>query len=115
MQKLPTPVGLGAKLNGPNNTDTNNKENYPLLERITVENTPFTILGNKELGFKLTWGRFNMSEALKTEEEVIQWAETHHWELTMGMVHIYVENYHKLKEGFKEIEDLGPELFPKEQ
>lgn len=108
MQKLPMPQGQGEKLNGPNSTDTNNKENYPLLERIEIKDTPFVITGNKEIGYKLTWGRFNLTDKMNTEEEVLEWGEKHHWEITMGMVHIYIENYMTMKEQFKTLDKIAP-------
>lgn len=78
--------------------ETDNKENYPLIERITVENTPFNIVGNKEVGYKLTWGRFNLTDKMKTEEEVRNWQLDNRWDITMKLIHIYVENYFIFKE-----------------
>jgi len=106
MQNLQTSAKQEEKSNIQNSVETPNKENYHLIERIKIENTPFEITGNKEIGFKFTWGRFNLSEKMQTEEEVIKWAEEHHWEITMSMVHIYIENYFTMKAGFDKLDDI---------
>lgn len=101
MQKQQTQAEQKEKLNIHTGVDIDNSKNYPLLTRTPIEWTPFEIVGNEELGYKLTWGRFNLTESMETEEEVRNWQLNNRWDITMKLTHIYVVNYFALKEQSK--------------
>lgn len=75
--------------NTPKSAETKDKENYPLIEREQIENTPFWIVGNDEIGYKLTWGKFTFNdEPLKTKEECAEWFKVNQWTIILHMIAI---------------------------
>lgn len=98
MEKSQTPAKQKEQPNIHTGAETDFSKNYPLLTRTPVEHTPFEIVGNEQLGYKLTWGRFNLTDAMKTEDEVRYWQLDNRWDITMKLIHIYVENYFAFKE-----------------
>lgn len=89
MQNTKTKLEQREQLNTQSNADTNDKENYPLLTREQIEHSPFWIVGNKELGYKITWGKYTFNDQpFPTLDETISWYATHHWEITMQLIAI---------------------------
>lgn len=71
--------------------DTNDKENYPLVERIPIDNTPFIIIGNLELGFKVTFGKYSFNdEPFKTIEETLEWFDLNQWTVIIHLIAVGV-------------------------
>lgn len=69
--------------------DTKDKENSPLLTRDKIENTPFWIVGNDELGYKITWGKYSFNEEpVKGYELALEWFETHTWQIILHLIAI---------------------------
>lgn len=76
------------------------KENYPLLERIEFVDTPFHAVGNPELGYKLTWGKYTFNdEPLKTLDELTDWYNKHTWDITLHLIAIGLMTIDKHKDG----------------
>ena len=55
-----------------------NKQDY-LIERIDIEDSPFTIVGNKEMGYMGTMGKWKITEIYKTKEEAKETTEKPSW------------------------------------
>lgn len=89
MQNSKTSTEQREKLHGQNSTDPEIKESYPLLTRDEIQYTPFHVVGNEEIGYKVTWGKYNfMDEPVKTIEEAEKWLALHQWEVTMMLIAI---------------------------
>lgn len=75
--------------NTQNSVNTDNNSNSTLIEREKIPNTPFWIVGNTEIGYKLTWGKYTfMDEPAKTIDEAYIWYTEHPWEITMHLIAI---------------------------
>lgn len=104
MQNSQTPNEQRERLNTQSSGDQ--KTSYPLLEREPVDGTPFYIVGNPEIGYKLTWGKFTFTdEPLKTGEEVINWYEDNMWTIILHLIAI----------GSQFTEDKMRERYPKKE
>lgn len=80
------------QLNTQSPADTNDKENYPLLTREQIELTPFWIVGNKDLGYKITWGKYTFNdEPLTTIDEANGWYLTNMWTITLHLIAIGIQ------------------------
>lgn len=66
-----------------------------LIEYKEVENTPFTIVKkveeNDEINYFVLFGKYRISEALKTEEEATEQATTIDWWKIMSVAHAIAE------------------------
>lgn len=80
-------------MNTQSSTETENNKNYPLIEREKIENTPFWIVGNKEMGYKITWGKYTFNdEPLEYIDEAKTWYDEHHWEIIMHIVAVGIQS-----------------------
>lgn len=61
-------------------------ENTELIHREKVERTPFYIVGNEEQGYFLTMGKYRLTEAARTIEEVKEQLETNMWDIILKLV-----------------------------
>lgn len=87
-------------MSGQPSTETENKENSPLITREKIPNTPFWIVGNPEKGYKITWGKYTFNdEPLKTEDEGYVWYHENLWEITMHMIAIGLLNHEAIHHG----------------
>lgn len=99
-EELPTSMEQREKLHTLRNTDTEIKESYPLLTREPIEGTPFWITGNEEIGYKITWGKYNFNnEPLKSQEEAMQWLADHTWDIVLNLIAIGLKLYEETKDG----------------
>lgn len=57
------------------------KKNYEQLEKIEIEGTPFTMVGNKEIGYKVTHSIFAISETYNTKENCIKAVKKPSWDM----------------------------------
>lgn len=100
MQKSQTsqkPQGLS---NTQESAEANGKENYPLITREKIPNTPFWIIGYEEKGYHITWGRYRFNEnPINTEEECYIWYHENLWEITTHMIAIGLANHEELHHG----------------
>lgn len=68
------------------NPNPNSKSNSEIFEKIPVENSPFVIIGTKEKGYMLMLGIQGLLEKrLPTVDDVINWMNTHTWDLAFRM------------------------------
>ncbi|AXH76649.1 MAG: hypothetical protein [Microviridae sp.] len=88
MQNSQTKLKHQAISNVSSEPDTDNKENSRLLTREPIEKTPFYIVGNDEIGWKITWGKYALSEIIEMRTEADRWLENNHWEATLQMIQI---------------------------
>lgn len=89
MQNSQTQHGQGGSFNTQSEQETENKESYPLLTRNKIPNTEFYVVGNKDIGYKVTWGKYSFNDTpLETEEKAIQWSWENHWKIILHVVAI---------------------------
>lgn len=94
---------------------TTNKENYsndaPVYAK--VEGTPFHVIGEKEKGYILVSGTYQLTEYLETPEKAIEYLETHTWEIVITLITMVIhmtkkiENYELNKKMDPGHTDLG--------
>lgn len=65
--------------------DTHNK-NSNLMERNKIENTPFEIVGNEEIGYALLMGHYTLTEFLETKDEVKEELDKNKWIIIQRMI-----------------------------
>lgn len=80
------------KLNIHGNAESTNSINSQLIERIEVENTPFTIIREEEKWF-VTLGRYRISQDMKSKEEAIEDAKRIDWDRVLQIMGITIEHY----------------------
>lgn len=72
-------------------TDTNDKENYPLLTREQIEKTPFWIVGSEEIGYKITWGKYTFNDEPLKKENVKTWWDDNQWQIILHVIAIGIQ------------------------
>lgn len=82
---------MQEQLHGQTNAGNPNKEDFSetiekLIEREKIEGTPFYIIGNKEEGYFLSFGKHRITELMKTPDDVIQHVEDNHWDITLKVI-----------------------------
>lgn len=79
-----------------NETHSNNSSTE-LIERIKIENTPFTFIRDKNTGKEfLTIGDYRLTENLnEIQEPIEEYIEKNKWILTMQMIGIAIEKVNK--------------------
>lgn len=88
-------------LNTQNSTEETptNKENSsneaPVYEK--VEGTPFHVVGNKETGYILVSGTYQLSEYRNTVEEAIDYLESHTWEIVITLITMVIHMTKKIE------------------
>lgn len=98
MQPSQTPTEQKDLLNIQSSQETSTNSNYPLLTREPLTYTPFWIVGNDELGYKLTWGKFSFNdEPLKTQDDVREWYMNHQWDITLHLIAIGIASLESQK------------------
>lgn len=75
-------------LNTQSATDTKDKESSPLLTREPIKKTPFWIIGNDELGYKITWGKYSFNDEPLKKEEVKKWWDDNQWKIILHLIAI---------------------------
>lgn len=88
MQRSQTTTKQQASLNTQSSADTEGKENSPLLTREPIEKTPFWIVGNDEIGYKITWGKYSFNEQPLKKEDVQTWWEHNQWKIILHLIAI---------------------------
>lgn len=80
------------------NAKETNKQNsnYELIERIEIEDTPFTAIRNDKEWF-LTMGKYRLTEPLQSLKEVKENAEKSDWFRVMQIIGIMIEEYETKK------------------
>lgn len=73
-----------------------------LIERVPIQNTDFEIVGNNELGWILTLGKFKLTEPTPNIEEVHKFLIEQPWKVTLRLTYAVVkaiqqENIEQLK------------------
>lgn len=97
-----------AQSNGRTLEENPIKESSPLLERLEFVDTPFHAVGNPEIGWKLTWGKYTFNdEPLKTLEELTDWYNKHTWEITLHLIAIGLISIEKTKDGSNQPQPNG--------
>lgn len=64
------------------NTSNNDSSNYT---RQQLNGTPFWIIGNEEEGYKLTMGKYKISNTMATPEDIETWMITHQWDVVLSI------------------------------
>lgn len=85
------------ELNGYAETTDNSNSNSELIERIQVENTPFTVIRQEEKWY-VTLGMYRLTNDLENKEDAIADAQREDWERLMQVMGIMIENYKPNKE-----------------
>lgn len=66
--------------------ETNSNLSSELIHREPIEHTPFWIVGNEELGYKLVMSKYQLTETYDTIEEVKQLLVTQKWNIISNMI-----------------------------
>lgn len=74
---------LASQLNA---NEPNNFPSGQIVEREQIENTPFWIVGNKERGYFLAFGKFQMTEEVPNKLDVILNLEKDRWNVLVKMI-----------------------------
>lgn len=71
-------------------TETEVKPSKPLFEREQIPNTPFWIIGNPEVGYHITMGRYKITYSEMHADDIIQamtiakgWLENNKWDVIL--------------------------------
>lgn len=75
--------------------ETHNK-NSNLMEREEIQNTPFEIVGNTEIGYTLIMGKYTLTEFLETKEEVLNELKTIQWKIIQRMIGAMIDFNEKI-------------------
>lgn len=87
-------------LNTQSNADQTHKENSskPLIERIPIDNTPFTLIGDQEKGYFIAMGNYKITDQiLKNEEEANLMLKDKIYEIILNMIVIVDEKIEQMK------------------
>lgn len=89
MPNTKTKTEQSELLNIQSGTDTKDKENYPLIIRTQIKGTPFYIVGNDEIGYNITWGKYKFNDQpIPHKLETETWVEDHQWQIILHMIAI---------------------------
>lgn len=62
------------------------KDDSPLIERIEIPTTPFIIVGNKTVGYMLTYGKYQLTEYFDTVDKVQVYLNENTWIITERLI-----------------------------
>lgn len=65
--------------------------NEVIIQRTPIDDTDFEIVGNDELGYILTLGRFKLTEPLQTKEQVVDYLNQNPWKITIALTYAVVK------------------------
>lgn len=82
MSNTPNTDMLNTQLNADENQ---NKEASSIFHREEIPNSPFVIVGEQSQGFYMLMGRYRMTPAMSTPEEVKTYAEKNLWNIILQM------------------------------
>lgn len=91
MQNIQTNKERMEQSNTQSHADTNDKENYPLLTREQIEQTPFWIVGTEEIGYKITWGKYTFNDEPLPKNQIKQWYDDNQWTIILHMIAIGIQ------------------------
>lgn len=76
-------------MNTQSNADTKNKVNYPLLTREQIKGTPFYYVGNTEIGYNITWGKYKFNDTpLPQSINPETWVTENMWQIIQHLIAI---------------------------
>lgn len=78
------------------NVENSHKQNYPLIEREQIKNTPFTLI-HQEGKWLLTIGNIKITEPTETKEEQIQKLDEEKWMITLSLIAWTIERTEQIK------------------
>lgn len=75
------------------NEQTNNtpQQNTQLMVREKLPNTPFTLIGNDEIGYFITMGPYRLTEHYPTPAEASEQIQIEQWQIIARMIGIICE------------------------
>lgn len=76
---------------------TKHEDSKQIVERIEIENTPFTAIKTGE-EWHLTLGRYRLTQALKTKDEALAEGLNESWWRIMQIIQIMIDE-HEIKKG----------------
>lgn len=75
------------------NTQTNadgentNKENSALIEVESIENCPFSLVGNEEHGYFIGFGKYRLTEREKDKQSALEWLDdSNKWDMIVRII-----------------------------
>lgn len=72
------------------NAKENNSNSSELLGRMSIENTPFEIVGNKEMGYFAALGKFRITVPYQTPEEVQRFIDNNTYTVMLTILQILI-------------------------
>lgn len=87
------------QLNTQNNVngDFNLDSGEQLIEREMVKGSPYWIIGDKENGYFLTFGKWQLTERQKTKLDVVLYLEDNKWDIILKTILCVIDPDSKLK------------------
>lgn len=82
-----------AQLNTQESAEKQNTDNSPYFRRV-IEDTPFTLVHNKENEYLITCGKYLITRK-ETEEDAINTISIPTWEVIGALIHIISREIHK--------------------
>lgn len=67
------------------NKDKQTEEIKELAEVIEYEGGPLTIVGNKERGYFLAFGKYKLTKSMDTPTDIEVWAQQNRWKIIVGL------------------------------
>lgn len=83
--------------NGSTTTPTNSASSEP-FEYNRIQNTPFTVVGNKTQGYWIGYGHAQITDKYKTKKQAIRALNTNFWNVICNIMTYTTEHWQKLKE-----------------
>lgn len=74
-----------------NTEDNHNKHSETGYERTQIPNSPFWIIGEPEKGYAVVMADFQITNMMKTKEELLKAIEENHWEIIYRMIGIVAQ------------------------
>lgn len=87
----------------PTNADENHNSNF---HSEPLDNTPFRIIGNSEVGYFLTMGKYRLTEHYNTVDEVIETINREQWLIISRMISCFFHKHdsEEAKDLYKEFD-----------
>lgn len=79
------------------NANTDNKKST-LITRTQIQNTPFTLVGNKDKGYFLTIGTYRITNYYPTATEAKEQLYKEQWNIIMNLIAIALDSFEQTKQ-----------------
>lgn len=82
------------------------EHNTELLQRIKIQNAPFEVVGNEEIGYFIAFGKYKLTTNYNTIEEAQQRIEYDKWEIMINLIIIIVNQTELARKEYEKQEEI---------